>query len=355
MNTRTRTDWDLAGIASVGALLVGDLALLGWRSDIEGLKRVVPGYDAMSPLAALSLAIAGLSLWLVRDTKRRWSARIGRGYGALIASAGVVSLVAALAKPGRGLEMLWFTDRLDDAAAGRMTPVTALAIALVGASVALFGVTTQRGKKPSQILALAATLLPLIALAGAARDSQTIYRSSMASSSSAFFALFALGVFVARPRPAGEAVSFRRKPGIAQASLEDVELRGVVEDVIGELQDETALRALEWRIGRLPVVGADAAMVRGVLTHLIGGAVRRTASTVDALIEIGAAPGPKGEVVLFVRDNGAASDAAAGDPAAAREIAERHGGRFWSEAGAGRGSSYCFAVPERPAAAARAS
>jgi hypothetical protein len=355
MKTHKRTEWDPAGVASVGALLLGDLVLVGWRSDIEGLKRVVPGYDAMSPLAALALAVAGLSLWLVRDTKRRWSPIIGRGYGALIASAGAVSLVAALAKPDRALDRLWFTASLDDAAEGRITPVAALAILLVGASLALFGVTTQRGKKPSQILALGATLLPLIALAGAAPDSQTLYRSSMASSSSAFFALFALGIFVARPRLAGEAVSFRPRPGVAGASLADVELRGIVEDVIGELQDETALRALEWRIGRLPVAGGDPAMVRDALKHLIGGAVRRTAGTIDALIEIGAAPGPQGEVILFVRDNGTASDAATGDPAAAREIVERHGGRFWSEAGAGRGSSYCFALAERPAAAARAS
>jgi signal transduction histidine kinase len=354
MKIHGKTDSDFAGLASVGALLVGDLVLVGWWAGIEGLKCVVPGYDAMTPLAALTLAIAGLSLWLVRDTNRRWSVRIGRGYGALIASAGAVSLVASLAKLDRGLDMLWFSETLDEDAVARTTPVTALAIVLVGASLAVFGLTTRGERKPSRGLALGATVLPLIALAGAARDSHTVYRSSMGSTSAALFALFALGIFAARPRAAGEAVAFRPRPG-AGASLGGVELRGLVEDIIGELSDETALRALEWRVAQLPTVGGDPSMIREALTALIGGAVRRTVGTIDALIEIGCAPGKKGEVIVFVRDNGAASDTGSGDPARAREIVERHGGRFWSEAGAGRGSSYCFAVPQKPAAAARAS
>jgi signal transduction histidine kinase len=53
---------------------------------------------------------------------------------------------------------------------------------------------------------------------------------------------------------------------------------------------ETINRAIGWRIHPLPLVWADAALLRLVLVNLIANAVKFTRNRKEATIEIGCAP-----------------------------------------------------------------
>jgi PAS domain S-box-containing protein len=150
-------------------------------------------------------------------------------------------------------------------------------------------------------------------------------------------------------------------------SFRPVELGPLVRKVIRELGPDAAGRNIAWRIGDLPAVSGDAAMLRIVLTNLIANAVKFTRSRQEARIEIGLQPGQDTETVIFVRDNGVGFDMAYADRlfgvfqrlhhtdefegtgiglATVRRIVARHGGRTWAEGKAGQGSTFFFSLPK---------
>jgi len=155
-----------------------------------------------------------------------------------------------------------------------------------------------------------------------------------------------------------------------------VSLRSTVEQVIADMHDETSGRAVEWRIGALPDVEADASMLRQALTNLIGNAVKYTRPRAKAVIEIGSIESHPSEIVVFVRDNGVGFDMQYAGKlfgvfqrlhrddefegtgiglASVRRIIERHGGRTWVDARVDRGAIFYFSLPVRAEARACAS
>jgi EAL domain-containing protein (putative c-di-GMP-specific phosphodiesterase class I) len=48
-------------------IVVGSLVLYGWMSDIEVLKRIVPGLVAMNPMTAIGFLLLGISFALLSD------------------------------------------------------------------------------------------------------------------------------------------------------------------------------------------------------------------------------------------------------------------------------------------------
>jgi signal transduction histidine kinase len=150
-------------------------------------------------------------------------------------------------------------------------------------------------------------------------------------------------------------------------SFQQVELEALVRDVIGEFEPDAAGRTIDWRIGDLPAVAGDAAMLRMVLANLIANAVKFTRPREKARIEIGSQPGPASEAVIFVRDNGVGFDMAYADQlfgvfqrlhrveefegtgiglASVRRIIARHGGRTWAEGKPEQGATFCFSLPQ---------
>jgi len=148
-------------------------------------------------------------------------------------------------------------------------------------------------------------------------------------------------------------------------SLRQVDLGPLVRDVIRELEPEAAGRNIVWRLGDLPALKGDAAMLRIVLGNLISNAVKFTRLNDQARIEVGCQSREK-EWIIFVRDNGAGYDPAYAGKlfgvfqrlhhkdefegtgvglAMVQRVIIRHGGRTWAEGQVGRGATFYFSLP----------
>jgi PAS domain S-box-containing protein len=145
-----------------------------------------------------------------------------------------------------------------------------------------------------------------------------------------------------------------------------VELDTVVKEVVQELGDQAAGREVEWRIGPLPVVYGDPAMLRLVLVNLLSNALKFTRTRPQARIEVAASRGA-GATVISVRDNGVGFDMAHAEKlfgvfqrlhraeefegtgiglASVRRIVLRHGGEAWAEGRPGEGATFHFSLPD---------
>jgi PAS domain S-box-containing protein len=148
-------------------------------------------------------------------------------------------------------------------------------------------------------------------------------------------------------------------------------LRSLVDEVIADSSAETAGRELDWRIGDLPFLDCDPALVRQIFANLLSNALKFTRPRKPALIEVGCLE-QAGEKVLFVRDNGVGFSMKYADKlfgafqrlhrqedfegtgvglATVQRIVHKHGGRIWAESSLDQGATFYFTLgPGEPAA-----
>jgi light-regulated signal transduction histidine kinase (bacteriophytochrome) len=155
--------------------------------------------------------------------------------------------------------------------------------------------------------------------------------------------------------------------GCEKLQKSDVELDELVRQTLGDFEEETKKRNIVWEIHPLPLVRADYALLRMVLTNLISNAVKFTGSREQAKIEIGCAPCEAEETVIFIRDNGAGFDPKYAAKlfgvfqrlhsraefegtgiglANVQRIILRHGGRTWAEGVVDGGATFYFSIPK---------
>lgn len=146
-------------------------------------------------------------------------------------------------------------------------------------------------------------------------------------------------------------------------------LNELVRDVIDDLAPETANRKIDWKVGKLPRVNCDPALMKIVFANLLSNAVKFTRPRATATIEVGQTR-VKGEVVLFVRDNGAGFDMKYAGKlfgvfqrmhkekdfegtgiglATVQRVLQKHGGRIWAEAEPDKGATFYFTCGEAEA------
>jgi signal transduction histidine kinase len=97
--------------------------------------------------------------------------------------------------------------------------------------------------------------------------------------------------------------------GTLPLALGPVPLQALVQGVCAELAEQHPGRVVDWHIaGDLPVVQADATLLRQALLHVLGNALKFTAPREHAVIAVMAVAAQPGEsdrfVALQVRDNG---------------------------------------------------
>lgn len=147
----------------------------------------------------------------------------------------------------------------------------------------------------------------------------------------------------------------------------EVNLDALVQQTLGDIQEETKGRKIVWKIHPLPPVRADRALLRLALFNLISNAVKFTGSRAEAAIEIGDVPQGDGGTVVFIRDNGAGFDPQHASRlfgvfqrlhtqdefegtgiglANVQRIIQRHGGRVWAEGQVDAGATFYFSIPK---------
>jgi PAS domain S-box-containing protein len=161
--------------------------------------------------------------------------------------------------------------------------------------------------------------------------------------------------------------------GRSEPHMASVELGPLVAEIIQEAEPDVRGRNIEWRIGELPTVTGDRAMLRVALSNLILNALKFTRHRDPAVIEIGCQPESAAETAIFVRDNGAGFDMTYADKlfgvfqrlhradefegtgiglANVRRVIGRHGGRTWAEGKVDAGATFYLSLPRSVAPAA---
>ncbi|HTL37324.1 MAG TPA: ATP-binding protein [Kofleriaceae bacterium] len=151
----------------------------------------------------------------------------------------------------------------------------------------------------------------------------------------------------------------------SQLGRHKVDLSASAQSVVEELRRRDVTRKLGATIAPDLVVDADGRLMRILFDNLIGNAWKFTAHTPNPHVEVGSER-RDGELVFYVRDNGAGFDMAYADRlftpfqrlhsdrdyagtgiglATVRRIVERHGGRIWAESATGKGATFYFTVP----------
>ncbi len=152
--------------------------------------------------------------------------------------------------------------------------------------------------------------------------------------------------------------------GRRDISLQVTGLKSVVEEVINNLKPDVGDRLVEWKIGNLPYIECDTALIKQVFQNLLSNALKFTRPRPLTIIEVGQAE-KDGSSVIYVRDNGVGFSMKYVDKlfgvfqrlhrsedfegtgvglATVQRIIQKHGGRIWAEAELDRGATFYFSI-----------
>ena len=197
----------LARASAEAAAFLGIAVLAGWALDWPLLRSGLPGAVITRPNSAICLLLAGLSARLVASRRTgRGSRLLAKVAGSTVALVGLLTLIEYLTGANLQVDSILVKNvpgAADAIHPGRMAPNSALAFVLLGLAVALSDVETSRGSRPSQLLALAAGLVPLEAVIGYAYGVEPLHGFAAYTRVSFYggigFSLLVAAVLFARP------------------------------------------------------------------------------------------------------------------------------------------------------------
>ena len=192
----------VAASAGLASAAIGTLALLGWLAHVPLLTQLSPGWSAMRVSTALSFMLCGLALVaLTRGEARSGRRRAAVAGVCLVLGIGLWAFVECLTgvipSVDRALAALL---RRTDAYPGRVSPVAALNVALVGLALVGLGLR-DRLAVASRVSAVLVTLTALLGLIVYAYGDVALHTvaplSSMAAPTALGFLALGVGVLCA--------------------------------------------------------------------------------------------------------------------------------------------------------------
>jgi PAS domain S-box-containing protein len=214
--------------ASVLAIAIGCLALIGWKFEITIFKSVIPGLAPIKANAGLAFIFAGVSLYLRTRVQGRklsitnYQLPIAKICAAIVALIGLLTLVQYLFDWNLGIDRLLFSDSPispETPYLGRMAENTATNFFLLGVALWLLPSQEARGTSRrennsilvAQSLSLTATAIALLALIGYIYQVKVFYTSVIISTPMALhaaltFFILCTGILFVHPHRALMAV-----------------------------------------------------------------------------------------------------------------------------------------------------
>jgi signal transduction histidine kinase/DNA-binding response OmpR family regulator len=167
--------YQFVSVASGLVVFAGILVLAGWYADVNVMRSGLPGLTSMNPATAVSLLLAGISLWALQADRTIRSVYLSRICAALVLIISLARLADYALGWNLGLDQMLFREKLDQEAAllgqpNRMAPNTAIAILLLGVSLLVLDVKVRRVWL-SQLFALAGSFVALFTIIGYAYSS----------------------------------------------------------------------------------------------------------------------------------------------------------------------------------------
>lgn len=211
-------------MASVVSMGVGLSVLIGWALDLRALIQVFPGLIPMNPLTAVTFILAGTTLglesWKPTPLKHRWAL----GLAFLVLTFGLLRLIGYAWDWTWNLDQVLFADKLaqhNEGYPNRMSPNTALCFVVLGSALLCLRLTTARGNRPTEWLALGLLFASLLALMGYAYEVPWLYGIlgfiPMALNTAVVFHVLAVGLFFAKREAGLTSLLLSRSPGGALA------------------------------------------------------------------------------------------------------------------------------------------
>ncbi|KYF81180.1 PAS domain-containing sensor histidine kinase [Sorangium cellulosum] len=197
--------------------------MLGWSTRETALISIERGWPSMVPNAALGLVLAGLSLGLLgRERRPALLRRLGLASAAAVTAVGLAPLAEYVFGWDLGVDRLLFPARVDFPSKfpGRLSPNTALALALIGVALLALPVKTRRACRCSAGCALVVVALALTALTGYLLGVGYFYGlpplfpfTGMALHTAVALLALSAGILAARPDSGAFAVLTSSAPG----------------------------------------------------------------------------------------------------------------------------------------------
>lgn len=204
--------------ASTVAATVGVAVLIGWSLNLPGLG-LIPSFLSMKANTAVCLVLLGVALWLFRDDAERplrtWPYVLAVGCTVCAVSVGAVTLVEYAGGWDLGVDQLVFHEPpgAGNPWPGRMSPLTASALVLLGAALTLLHAGPGSSRLPwlrfrhqtwvGQMLAAGAIVIGLLGslahLFGATAIFQVQNTTQFAVHTSLTFIVLGAGVLCLRP------------------------------------------------------------------------------------------------------------------------------------------------------------
>jgi light-regulated signal transduction histidine kinase (bacteriophytochrome) len=152
----------------------------------------------------------------------------------------------------------------------------------------------------------------------------------------------------------------------AKMQSSEIDMKKLANKVFNELTTPETRKRIVFRVGELPSIAGDAALMNQIWVNLLSNAIKFSSGKKRIVIEVGSSQN-ENEHVYYVRDNGAGFEmeyvgklfgvfqrlhsetefeGTGVGLAIVQRIVHRHGGRVWAEGEVGKGATFYFSIPK---------
>jgi signal transduction histidine kinase len=194
-------------IAAATVIAAGAICIIGWITDIEVLKSIVPGWIVMIPNTATAFILSGAALWLLRsDRPGRHATIAAQGFAVMVLAIGGLTLSERIFGFDFGIDRLLFYEevaRYPYQPPGQMASNSAVSFSLLGAALLFLSWEPRRSTFGRELLATCALAICSLAIVGYIYGANSLYSfdpdAGMAFMTALTFTVVSSGVLFARP------------------------------------------------------------------------------------------------------------------------------------------------------------